>query len=258
MDTLFVLKKLLGSLLMPLPVLLLCLVVCLCLVIKGYRKSAIWGGSVVLLGLYCLSIPPVVNSISKPLEWKYSKYQAQPVQYVVVLGSSHNSDSDRPLSSMLDVSSLTRLLEGVTVYRQNPGAKLLVSGYKASDKISNARAVSLVAIEMGVPVDDIILAEDVKDTAEEAAHWAELIDGQTFALVTSAIHMPRSVYLFEQALGRKGHELSNIIPAPTKHTSSKNYRFRGFDLVPRARQLERTAAAWHEYLGYLWARLQAK
>ena len=258
MDTLFVLKKLLGSMLMPLPVLLFYLAVCVCLALKGYRKSAVGGSATVLLGLYFLSIPVLVNSISQSLEWQYSKYQAQAVNYVVVLGSTHNSDPARPLSSMLDASSLTRLLEGLTVYRRNPGAKLLVSGYGGSDKISNARAMSMVAIEMGVPLDDIILAEEVKDTAEEAAHWAEFIDGQAFALVTSAMHMPRSVYLFEQVLTRQGHDLSSLIPVPTKYTSSQDYQFRWFDLIPRARQLERTAAAWHEYLGYLWARLQAK
>ena len=243
---------------MSVPLILLLLIVSGVLYRKAYKKLALTLGLGGLILLYALSTAPLANSLVRALESQYSAYRAQPVDYVLVLGGSHRSAPDRPLSSVLSSTSLNRLTEGLMIYRANPGAKLLLSGHKGAESESHARAASKLAIALGVPEQDMLLAEDVKDTAGEARHWVKLIAGQKFALVTSATHMPRAVYLFNQALAIQGYDHRSLIPAPTNFRACISDCFRWQSWIPKSRNLEKFDIAWHEYLGYIWARFWAE
>lgn len=244
----FFLKKLVGALLMPLPLGFMLLALGAVLVWRRWHKCG-WvliGG--VLCAWFMLSLSPVVRPLMAPLEFRYPAYASQKVDAVVVLGGYHRSDARIPLSSLLSSTSLNRLLEGVLILHQHPSARLALSGYSGNDAMSNARAMAQVAEGLGLAPSRIMLAEGPKDTAEEAAHWAKVLRGQRVALVTSALHMPRAVYLFEQAGMR-------VVPAPTRYLSAgpSDYDWRGW--VPSAHNLEYARQAWHEYLGLLWARI---
>jgi len=143
-----------------------------------------------------------------------------------------------------------RLTEGIAVYRQNAGSKLMLSGFKGRDQISNAEAMASVALEQGVPVSDIIMESEPKDTAEEAATWAGYLQAKRFALVTSASHMPRAVALFE-------YQGLKPIPAPTVFLSGGHHGFSWRSLFPSAGAINIVESAWHEYLGISWAKLQS-
>ena len=244
----FFLKKLVGALLMPLPMGFILLAVGAVLIWRRWQKCGVMLIVTVLSGWFMLSLTPVVKVIMAPLEFRYPAYASQKVDAVVVLGGYHRSDSRIPLSSLLSATSLNRLLEGMLILDQHPTARLAVSGYAGNDVISNARAMAQVAEGLGLAPSRIMLAEGPKDTAEEAAHWAKVLRGQRVALVTSALHMPRAVYLFEQAGMR-------VVPAPTRYLSAgpSDYDWRGW--VPSAHNLEYARQAWHEYLGLLWARI---
>lgn len=258
MDILFSLKKLIGLSLMSVPIILLMLVVSTVLYHKTYKKLALTLGLGGLILLYILSTAPLANGLVSALESQYSAYRGQQVDYVLVLGGSHTSTPDRPLSSLLSSTSLNRLTEGLMIYRANPGAKLLLSGHEGADSESHARAASKLAIALGVPEQDILLAEEVKDTAEEAQHWVKLIAGHKFALVTSATHMLRAVYLFDQELALQGYDHRSLIPAPTNYTACVSDCFLWQAWIPKSRNLEKVDIAWHEYLGYIWARARAE
>jgi uncharacterized SAM-binding protein YcdF (DUF218 family) len=67
-------------------------------------------------------------------------------------------------------------------------------------------------------------------------------------LVTSAWHMPRSVWCFES-------QGFNVIPAPTDYiTSQQAYDLRSF--VPRWTVFSDSGQALHEYLGLFWYHLK--
>jgi uncharacterized SAM-binding protein YcdF (DUF218 family) len=67
-------------------------------------------------------------------------------------------------------------------------------------------------------------------------------------LVTSAWHMPRSVWCFES----HGFE---VIPAPVDYlTEQEAYDLRSY--LPRWTTLSDSGQALHEYLGLLWYRLR--
>ncbi len=235
---------------MPLPLGFVLLALAGVMIWSGWRKR---GATLIcaVLGVWLLlSLTPVVNKLVSPLEFTYPRYANQAVDAVVVLGGYHRSDARTPLSSLLSSTSLNRLVEGVMILQQQPGTRLALSGYAGDDRISNARAMGQMAQALGVPAARIVLAESPKDTAEEAEHWAKVFDGQRVALVTSAMHMPRAVYLFAQ------HGL-NVVPAPTRFLSAGDRLYDWRSWVPSAHNLEHAQQAWHEYLGLLWARLNA-
>ena len=260
MDILFLIKKILSAMLMPLPFGFIMLFLALIILSLGYRRFAKGLGFSVLMFWYVLSIAPVAEFIASPLEYEFPKYQQQSVAYVIVLGGYHNSDERFPISSLLSQESLMRLSEGIRIYRENPGAKLLLSGYKFHDEISNAEAMSRVAQAFGVPEADIVIAPQPKDTAEEAAHWAHFLKAQqlkaqklagnnvnqNFALVTSAMHLSRAVYLFQ-------YQGLQPIPAPTAYGTGGHHGTHWRDWFPSANALSLSESAWHEYLGKAWA-----
>lgn len=258
MDLLFVLKKLLGALLMPSAMLFLVLLIAWCFYRKGFSKLAKVLGLSSIVMLCLLSLGPVADIFLKPLENHYSAYQGQDVDYVVVLGGWHVTNSERPLSSQLSRVSLNRLTEGVMIYRANPGSKLLLSGASGSDSVTHARTAANMAIAMGVPASDIALAEDARDTADEAMHWVEYAGDKRLALVTTASHIPRAVYLFEQAMEMKGLRLKSLVPSPTDYRACVDRCFRWQRWLPAAHHLANVEVAWHEYLGLLWAHLVSK
>jgi len=252
----FIVKKIISAVLMPMPMAFIALMLAVLFYLTSRKKIAACITTFVLLGIYLLSLSPISRAISSPLETHYPKYQQQVVSFVLVLGSGHSSDERKPLSSLLSTVALMRLFEGINIYNANPGAKLLLSGYKALDEISNALAMQKVAVSMGVPFDDIVLAEDVKDTAEESLFWMNYLltkseENRRLALVTSATHMPRSMSLFNQ-LNTETYGV-DIIPSPTEYISIPQRDSGWQAIVPGANSLYRVERAWHEYLGMAWA-----
>lgn len=255
MDVLFLIKKLISALLMPLPLGFVILVLAIVVFFQGYQRLAKGLGIGVILTWLILSLAPVSQLIATPLEYAFPKYHHQTVHYVIVLGGYHNSDERFPVSSLLSKTSLMRLAEGMRIYRMNPGAKLLLSGYKGNDVISNAEAMAQVAQTFGIPKDDIIMAVQPKDTAEEAKHWAtylnnNMLKNQHFALVSSAMHTPRSMYLFQ-------NQGLQPIPAPTEFRTGGNHGLHWNDWLPSADSLTLFESAWHEYLGRIWAAIRS-
>lgn len=257
MDVLFFIKKLLGLLLMPSALFFIAVLFALLLWHKGNMKAARAVSCVGVVSLYLLSVTPVVDILVRPLEAKYPSYNGQMVDYVLVLGGGHTVAADRPVSSQLSSVSLNRLTEGLMVYRANPGAKLLLSGFKMGQPESHAKVSAKVAIALGVTESDIVLAENVKDTAEEAMHWISYVGSARLALVTSATHMPRSVFLFENEIKKHSGDVSNLVPAPSYFRACVNACYRWRNWIPKGKNLALADAAWHEYLGLLWAHLRA-
>ncbi|MFT7371452.1 MAG: uncharacterized SAM-binding protein YcdF (DUF218 family) [Oleiphilaceae bacterium] len=255
MDALFLVKKLLSALLMPLPLGFIMLILAVCIFYLGYRRLAKCLGIGIIFTWFTLSLSPISALIAAPLEYAFPKYNQQTVKYVVVLGGYHNSDERIPISSLLSKVSLMRLSEGMRIYRLNPSAKLLLSGYKSKDVISNAEAMEKVAHVFGIPKHDIVMAKQPKDTAEEAAHWAKylnknMLKGQHFALVTSAMHIPRAMYLFQ-------NQGLQPIAAPTEFRTGGHHSLNWQDWFPNASSLTLVESAWHEYLGKLWATIRS-
>ena len=256
-------KKLLGSLLMPLPFFLLISFVGLFLLWRGKR---VFTGKILttlgLIGLTIMSYNPVSRALNAPLNCKYEAYSTNQlkktgtesetlVKYVVVLAGGHKSDPNIPVTSQISGHSMIRLVEGIRILRKNPGARLILSGGGADDPVPEAEVMAEVSQFMGVSKDDMIIESASNDTKDQARLIKPIVGTAPFVLVTSATHLPRSMALFEK-LGM------NPIPGPAGSTSRIKMPFSPQDIFPSVGALESTTEAAHEYLGLLWGKLTGR
>lgn len=250
----FTLKKAIGGLLLPLPLLLLLMAVGLFLLwFSRWQKSGKILVSVSWLTLLLLSLQPVADFLLAPLENRYPTWQTQPQQppaaWIVVLGGGYTWNPAWAPGSNLISNSLPRVTEGVRLWRENPGAKMIFTGGAArGNPRSSASVAAEVAESLGVPAQDIVTLDSPRDTREEAAAVAKRIGQAPFLLVTSANHLPRAMIFFEQ-------QGLHPQPAPANQlaiTSPLNPWERA---LPAAMWLGHSERAWYESLGRLWQRL---
>ena len=245
---LFLLKKILGDLLMPVPIILLLL--CWALLLMVRRKTR-WFGYLVIAFvttlLFVASYAPLSNQLISLFESRVPQYQqgGVPVDYIAVLGSWHQSVTTQPITSELKPSGVIRLTEGIRIYRMNPGSKLIFTGFRGipEDQVSYPEKLGELAIALGVPAEDIIVLNGPQDTQEEAQLIARKFADSSLVLVTTALHMPRALTLFHAA----GLE---PVPAPTDYVAKP---FKSWWVFPSAETLAHTEYWAHEQLGILWS-----
>ena len=259
----FFIKKILGSLLMPLP---LCLLISFLGLFFLWRDKRLLAGKILatlgLIGLTAMSYDFVSRAFNAPLNCKYEAYStnqcagsrrdsANRIQYVVVLAGGHKSEPNIPATGQISGHSLIRVVEGIRILRQNPGAKLVLSGGGSADPVPEAVVMSEVSEFMGVPAGDMILESTSNDTKDQARLIKPIVGKAPFVLVTSATHMPRSIALFKK-LGMKP------IPGPAGTTARAKMPFSPQDILPKVTALDNTTQAFHEYLGFIWGRLKGQ
>jgi uncharacterized SAM-binding protein YcdF (DUF218 family) len=105
-------------------------------------------------------------------------------------------------------------VEGIRIYRNLPGSKLILSGGGGFDPVPNAKIMANVASILGINDSDMILEPDSKDTKDEAILIQKIVGDNKFILVTTASHMPRSMALFK----KRGMQ---PIPAPIDHAMKR-------------------------------------
>ena len=95
----------------------------------------------------------VSDRVLQPLENKYESFTRsnRPVDYIVILGCGHTSDSALPATSQLQACSLQRLVEGLRIFRIHPEAQVITSGAAFDNNESNADKVKQAAILLGIP-----------------------------------------------------------------------------------------------------------
>jgi uncharacterized SAM-binding protein YcdF (DUF218 family) len=97
-----------------------------------------------------------------------------------------------------------RIAEGVKLYLQGWSPKIIFSGAAAEGDVSNALAMKRIAVNQGVPEEDILIEEKSKTTTENADYTSEIIQENGFhsiILVTSPYHQRRAYTHFRNALG---------------------------------------------------------
>ena len=247
----FILKKLISMWLMPLP--FCCLLIIFGLIISYWRAHI--GRAIAFFGVALLMLfswQPFANSVLYPLENQSPTFDiTQPVDAIVVLGNCHQVNDDIPPMAQLCGSGLYRLMEGYRIWQANPEAELFLSGYAGDESRPYAEVVGEIAIELGVPKEKIRLFPTAQDTQQEAELTAPFLNGKSFALVTSASHMQRSMKWFEQQ-AIEGKALQPIA-APAyfgAQKASSNWKIETSALM-------KTERTWYELLGRAWASIKS-
>lgn len=236
---------------MPLTLgLILLLIGLIYLFISRYGKAKFYL-SISFLWIFLIGYSPFSNYIIQALEQQYKAYlDIDPsIKYVVVLGHGHFTNKEISGVSQLSATALTRLNEGIRIYRQLDNAKIIFSGYKGNDKTTPHAIISKeVAISLGIAKENILTQEKAKDTQEEARLVKSIVGNNTFVLVTSASHMPRAMEIFKD-------ESLNAIPAPTDFLSKEDGSYKR---EVRAEDIRKTEVAMHEYFGIVWHSIISK
>lgn len=139
--------------------------------------------------------------------------------HILVLGGGHGFDDRLPANSLLASKALSRLSEGIRLHKQLANSTLILSGYSSSGRTTQAEMLRNTALLLGVEKNRTLMQPEPGNTLEEARVYSKRFAGdEQVILVTSAVHMPRSVMLFE----RVGIE---IIPSPANYQLKGSWRY---------------------------------
>ena len=195
-----------------------------------------------------------INSLENDYACLLDSNKIKSAEYIIILGGGYTEDANMPASSQLGVSSLARLVEGMRLKKINPNAKLIFSGGKQfNDRLvrvfvfQSTQASLLNKAYLSLINDTIIniLSELPHNTKSEADEAFKRIGKSKLILVTTASHMPRSVYLFNK-MG------CNVIAAPCDF-SVKDLEY--FPNFPNGMSINQTEIAIHEYVAILGYKL---
>jgi len=252
----FLIKKMIGQSLTLLPCITLMLFLGFTFLAVTRRQRT--GKTLVALGLLLILVAghaPLARHVTRLLEDRYPTfsrtYVTDPSNTVIIVlgGDYYPDDPTLPETSRLGPSSLSRLVEGIRLHRRLPGSRLLLSGGAILSSTPEAETMAIVAVAMGVIEDNLILETSSRDTEEQAHTIQPLVRGKTPILVTSAIHMPRAMALFQNAG-------LHPIAAPADHRAPEKRRFWWEPFFPSSESLRLWDAALHEYCGILWSEMR--
>ena len=203
------------------------------------------------------------NSLVRSLEWQNIPQGELPTaDAIVVLGGGIRSQAyPRPDVDFSDAGD--RVWYGAELYRAGKAPKIIVSGGRIDwqgNSTPEADDLSKLLIKMGVPKTDIISERKSLNTRDNAVYTKEILQQYNFQkilLVTSAMHMPRSLAIFKKLD-------INAIAAPTDYRISQleidqpNTQIESaiLALLPNEESLSLTTGALREYLGILVYKLK--
>ena len=203
-----------------------------------------------------LSYGGFTSPLLTPLEARYPPLvdmsSLNGVKWLAVYGGGQIYNPQRPANSQLACTSLSRLVEGIRIYKALGGTKLILSGGAVYGPVSEAEILARTAQSMGVDKRDILLDEASKDTEDQAEAMKKIVGAEPFILVTSASHMPRSVGLCKK-LGMRP------IPAPTDYMLGEvSTAITPHSFFPSVDHLQMCQKAMHEYMGLAWSKLRGR
>jgi uncharacterized SAM-binding protein YcdF (DUF218 family) len=201
----FALSKILWGLIRP-------STFCLFLSIAGLfltwsRRFVRSGRRLLVIGLVCLAalmLLPVGNWLLLPLEERIPRIAHLPdrVDGIIVLSGALDTalSEERGLPSLNGAAE--RMTEFVGLARRYPDARLVFTGGSGSllpGELPEADIARTMVSELGIAPDRVLFENRSRNTYENAFFTRELVrpqPGQTWILITSAAHMPRSVGIF--------------------------------------------------------------
>lgn len=243
----FVLKKLLGLLIVPPLAPLLLIAIGLLLVRRRPRlgNTLAWLG--VGMGLVVVT-PQFADALLDGLESAppIQAEQLRQVQAIVILAGGARTNAPEYGGQTVNRTTLERARYGARLARQS-GLPVLLSGGAPSGSQPEAELMKTVLEEdFQVPVKWV--EKRSLDTRDNARLSAEILLPQGIrrvALVTHAAHMPRSMEAFQLA----GLE---PVAAPTAHLQRAPVPDEAIPQLPNMNSIYASTYALHEWLG-LWA-----
>jgi uncharacterized SAM-binding protein YcdF (DUF218 family) len=223
------------------------------LVIFKKRKTAIVLAFLFAGILLFFSSPMVTHVLVRSLESKYDPPQDFPkVPAIVLLGGCTRPAV--PPRAVVEVSSAgNRILNAAFLYKKGYAPVIISTGGKIAFMYdfpgSEAQCMaSVLRNDCGIDSANIIIEDKAKDTHDHAPNVEKILLQHGLAkeiiLVTSAMHMYRSVLIFK----KRGYV---VHPAPADYRQDKSFQWGFFSLFPNADALGESSNALHEYYGII-------
>ena len=225
-----------------------------------------WGRMLMILSLAALwlfSIAPVRDALTRPLEFASPALQASQISNlsqmqtgstaIVLLGGGMDEQApDYGGENGLKDSALSRTTYAAWLARQT-GLPVYATGGKPLSETDESEGAVMRRwlIRFGVAEQQVYAEQASENTWQNASYMKAILQAKGVSrvvLVTSARHMPRAIWCFEQ-------QSLQVIAAPTYYmTLRKPYDARSF--LPDADVLADSSWALHEHLGIAWYRLR--
>jgi len=218
-----------------------------CTVTRRTRRHSLALAATSGLVLLVFSNGLVATLLMSPLEYEYPALhdptRHPEVRTIVVLTGWAADDDVLPLSAKMNSASAFRVLEAANLYAARPDCRVLVSG-----SVTTARIMHQQLQRLGVPDQALLIESESKNTAASAARVRELLGDAPVFLVSSAGHMRRAMWAFQQQGVRP-------IAAPTNHMLPRSPWSASW--TTSATHLQASNLAAHEYVGLAWYRLRS-
>jgi uncharacterized SAM-binding protein YcdF (DUF218 family) len=245
----FIFAKIFWFVVQPLGALLVLLVLAVIALLLGWRRIGTGFAVLALLVTFVSGWTSVGAMALHPLENRFERPSPPPddIAGIIVLGGFFEGAINLARGGYELNSSADRIVEAAVLARRYPQARVVVTGGSGSllldgeaDGATAPRLLEALGIERG----RMVLEDESRDTYENAVFTRDLVgpqEGETWLLVTSAFHMPRSVMLFRRA----GFD---VVPWPV------DYRTTGEDSLGLSRNnvvhtLQTTGVALREWIG---------
>jgi len=171
--------------------------------LQKWGRRFIWVGG---LGLVICGFSPAANLLIQPLEDRFSR-PAELGSYdgVIILGGAVDTVVTGARGETALTVSGERLTIAARLAKQLPEALIIHTGGQGTiitGQATESEGASRLFDDFGIASERIVLEDKSRNTWENAVLTKDLVDpkpGQTWLLVTSAYHMPRSMGVFEAA-----------------------------------------------------------
>ncbi len=232
------------------PVSLVALLLVLGLVLMGLKRRKLAAGAIAVatLVLALCSFTSFAYVVIAPLESRFVR-PAEPerINGIVVLGGGMDSGVNQARGGWELSRAGDRFVETLRLALRHPEARILIAGGGSAlltGQEAEADAGARFFTDFGIARDRLIIEGESRNTEENAVNAKALAGakaGETWLLVTSAFHMPRSVGLFRRA------EFA-VVPWPTDYLAAGNEGF-GPKLDEIAENLVTSNMALREWIG---------
>ena len=200
--------------------------------------------------IYFISTAPLSDFLMKSLENKY-----QPADYtmkmhgdyIVILGGGIIlSSPDEGGKGSLSPDSLKRLVMGVHLARNND-IPLIVSGgrvLRGPENEAESSVAKRTLIQLGIDKKRIFEEDESRNTWESPVYLNRKYQMKKVILVTSAYHMPRSVFCFTS-------NNIEVIPVPSDYKACRG-QYSILSFIPNMDDFKNFYTAFREYIGFLY------
>jgi uncharacterized SAM-binding protein YcdF (DUF218 family) len=256
------LSKLLPLFIYPLG--LSCLLILLALITLWKRPTLAATSLGIALLLLCISGNGwMTNHLVRSLEWQNIPQGELPkADAIVVLGGSIKPEI--PPRPWIDVSEAgDRVIYGAQLYHKGKAPILILSGgriaWKGGGSAESGDMAKLAAL-LGVPTSAMLQDPTSLNTYENAVNVKKILQERGInqvLLVTSAMHMPRSLKIFEkQGIKAIAAPTDFMITAQELQETQSSTQAILLNLVPDADRIQQFSRALKEYIGLVIYRLR--